>query len=158
MYIFAAIAAGYLATEHFLHKKTVSVPFVANLSLIEGIQLLTKTPLSVTHLTTEKTTLYPPGTILHQSPAAGTVVRPHTSCMLTVAAESVFQKTPHLLNKTKKELEEIKEKTGLVLQIHKVPAQHNHRHCIGQSPLPGTPLSSTNTKIHAYIARPWEDA
>jgi serine/threonine-protein kinase len=149
---FITFLAGYLVTGLFCTTPTADVPNLINLSTHEALDKLATLTLNARVALYKETPDLPDGTILAQTPQAGTKVRSHQTVLLVISKKPTAFLMPNFIHKTGSEITTFTQKLGLTcLQIH-APSNARSLTCFSQFPSAGTIY--TGGPIIIYISAP----
>jgi len=141
---------GYCASYYFIQTITCIVPDVVGKDFQKGVFLLSDKHLNVRLLREKEDVLLPEGTIIHQIPFSGSVVRPNQNVFVTVSKKPLSQYAPNFLDNTYADL--LVQKTARNVNVRAIWLEGNHEKnkCFAQTPRPSDEMF--DKKIRAYLS------
>jgi len=142
---------GYIGMMRLVRVETVETPAVLGLSLQNGLFALTAVQLHGYILGEREDGDLAPGTIVEQSPQAGTTVKAHQSVGLLVTKRQAEPCAPLYSGRQRAEIIAQSAQEGWRVREHWIEHSAPQGCCIAQYPLAGQP--SSDRLIHVYFAR-----
>lgn len=148
---FVTFSLGYVLIALLVPQSQVQTPHLVGLPLNKALMVASQAHLPVTISAEKIDATLPEGTILHQSPFAGSLVKEFQtiSCVISRLPEQL--KAPHLLNLHKDEITKQINQMGIKTTIIYGPHTNRKDTCFAQYPAPGESIPR-NESLVIYLA------
>lgn len=134
---FATFIFGYLLISFISTSPILTAPALVGQSLDKAALTLSQKNLNIRIIGHKDEPDLPEGTIVSQTPSAGTAIKEHQALYLVIARKPAPLQIPDLHNKTAQEAAKIIEGHALHAKAVTLPADYQSHHCIAQYPAPG---------------------
>lgn len=146
---FASFIAGYLLVS-FLHTQPIlQTPAIIGKTVDQAVLILSESNLNIRIVGQKEEVQLPEGTILTQTPAAGTIIKEQQALYVTTAKKPLPLAMPNLIGKTQTQATAELEALSLQPKIYPVTSQMPENTIIGQSPDPGISTSGQTLVLYA---------
>lgn len=132
--------AGYYTIYFFYAPKIITTPTLIGKTVTDTLSTLSELNLNPRVLTEKVEEDLPAGTIINQNPLPGKPIKPNQSVFLVISTKPSALLAPSLVGKSGMDIEHLLEKQNVTFNYYSLPSSYPKNHCIGQSPLPETPL------------------
>lgn len=147
---FASFIFGY-ALISFLHTPSIlKAPALTGKTIDQAVLILSQSNLNIRIVGQKEDAQLEQGTVLTQTPAAGSTIKEQQALYVTIAKKPVPLAMPNLIGKPEAQAIAELEALSLHAKIYKISHDHHTGTVIAQSPEPG--LSANTTPISLYIA------
>lgn len=145
---FFAFAIGYLGISFVFKSKTVNTPALIGKSIDKAIIILSEYNLNIRIVGTKSDADLPEGTIISQTPAAGSKIKENQTMYVMMAKKPAAIIAPDLKNKTISDAQKICQDSGINLNHYPIAYSAPKDHCIAQLPSAGTELENNTLTIY----------
>lgn len=137
---FLSFMTGYYLVRSLCTAPSLNAPSFIGKDLPNALKIASDNNLNIRVLSEKDDLDLPPGTILSQTPRAGSLIKPHQSIFLLLTKKPQKMTLPSFIHKTKPEIEEDVKKIGVQAKFYPIESAYPQQTCIGQFPAPGTLL------------------
>lgn len=138
---FLAFTSGYYLVRSLYHINELQTPSLVGKTVIEAFKTISESKLNLALLAEKEDADLPHGTILSQTPIAGSSVKPHQSIYCVITKQPDPHIVPELTHLPLASIEKILTKKGIKYKVYHQESLHPHHHCFAQYPQAGMPLS-----------------
>lgn len=131
---FASFILGYFLMSLVIKQPSLQTPAIIGKTLDQAVFMLSQSNLNIRIVGQKEDAQLPEGTILTQTPAAGTIIKEQQALYVTVSKKPVPLAMPHLIGKTETQALAELEALGLSAKIYKIAHQFPAETIIAQSP------------------------
>lgn len=146
---FFAFAIGYYAISFVFKSKTIATPALVGKSIEKAVTLLSERNLNIRIVGNKPDADLPDGTIISQTPSAGSKIKENQTLYVVVAKKPASIIAPNLKNKMISAAHKIAEDMGFVLKIHTIPSDLAKDVCVAQLPTAGQELENNALMVYA---------
>lgn len=150
LFPFLSFIAGYYLLHSLYGVTTIDAPSIVGKNIIEAFHILSDHNLSPRLLAEKEDPDLPAGTILSQTPQAGSKIKSQQSVLCVISKKPDTVKAPHLVGKSLRHISVALDKQGVRNKIYYVHSTHPKNMCVGQYPAPEELLP--NKKIITYLS------
>ncbi len=147
---FASFLLGYYLFALICKVDTFETPALVGKNLHEVFITLSHHNLNPRLVTIKEDGDLPAGTVIQQTPLAGTKIKSHQSVFLVITKKPNAIITPNYIHRTASAIMQEATQNHLRIKSYYLDAPYPKDMCIAQSPPPGTPLD--DRKIIIYLA------
>ena len=148
---FICFLSGYYLLHSLYGVTTLPTPCIMGNTVDQAVCMLSEKNLNLRIITQQIDTDLPDGTIVDQTPAPGTQIKPHQALYVVVARQPEPVHAPHCVGTNKQAIMQKLSKSAVKPQFFYLDYPYPTDHCFAQHPKPGQPLH--NNKLICYIAR-----
>lgn len=145
---FVAFLGGYLLMSGRISKRTFQAPLLVGKTISQAIIITSDFDLNTRIVAQKEDAELPAGTIVNQTPLAGTKIKPHQTMYLVISHKPNLQKAPHLLDKPLQEIITVCEHRGLTCNNYHIASARPSNTCIAQLPAPGQDMHDKQILIY----------
>lgn len=145
---FATFIIGYLLISFISTSPILIAPALVGQSLDKAAVILSQKNLNVRIIGHKDEADLPEGTIVSQSPSAGTAIKEHQALYLVIARKPAALQIPDLAHKTAQDAAKIIESQSLHAKVVAVPADYQSAQCIAQYPSSGMGMVDQNVIVY----------
>lgn len=145
---FFAFAVGYFALSFIFKSKTINTPALMGKSIDKAITILSDQNLNMRIVGTKPDADLPEGTIISQTPAAGSKIKENQTMYVVIAKKPAAIIAPDLKNKTISCAQKIAQDLGITIKHHSIPSEAPKDHCIAQVPSVGNELENNTMMVY----------
>lgn len=143
---FVSFLCGYQLLRSLYTTGTLKTPTIVGKNLQDAVKILSDYNLNPRILAEKEDADLQAGTIITQTPSAGSSIKPNQPVFIVIATKTK-QCTPDVVGKNKISAQEELKKCGLMSTIHPVESSYPTDYCIGQNPVGGEPLDIRNPML-----------
>jgi beta-lactam-binding protein with PASTA domain len=147
---FCTFILGYAIVAYVFSPSSVSTPRLLSKTITQAILILSDLNLNARILREQEDASLPEGTVIHQIPAAGTIIKKNQSIFCIITCKPKLHNIPSLLGKTANELDTYAHEKKVVIKKYYLHHATPQGHCFGQFPAPHRP--NTGEVIRVYIS------
>lgn len=148
---FIFFVLGYIASHLFLGPSINPAPNLIGMTIHEALKETSKYHVTLQLITEKECTGVTPGTILTQKPAAGRLIKPHQTILITASKQPSTVLAPSVIEKNSVNIQETGKKMGIKIKEYPILYHLPQGQCISQYPQADTAL--TDKKMIAYTAQ-----
>lgn len=145
---FFAFALGYYALSFIFKSKTINTPALMGKSINKAITILSDQNLNIRIVGTKPDADLPEGTIISQTPTAGSKIKENQTMYVVIAKKPAAIIAPDLKNKTIISAQKIAQDLGITIKHHSIPSEAPKDHCIAQLPSAGNELENNTMTVY----------
>ncbi len=148
---FLAFISGYIFISFISSAPVLKAPALVGQSLDKAALLLSQKNLNMRIIGHKDEPDLPEGTIVNQTPTAGSSIKEHQALYLVIARKPAPLQIPDLKNKTAPEAAKIVEGQSLHAKTISLPTDIQKQECLAQYPCPG--MAATDQQVIIYTAQ-----
>ena len=147
---FISFIAGYQLLYFFYGINEITTPTIVGKRLPQAFAILSQHNLNPRLLAQKEEPDLPEGTILSQTPAAGSAIKPNQSIFCVISKKPKKVTCPHLIGSKLPTIEQRLKEKNIRNKIYYLPSPYPTGNCITQLPSPNEPLQ--DNKLITYIS------
>lgn len=144
---FISFLGGYQLLRTLTHTEIIEVPPVVGLHIHDAIKTLSAYQLNVRILAEKEDADLQPGTIISQTPAQGTKVKPHQSIFLVITRQPAKPKSLSFYGLTKQQATAKAQSAGITLTFYELESAYPAGTIFAQSIQPGYELADKTMQL-----------
>lgn len=148
---FASFIIGYLLMSFLSGSNTVKTPALVGQQLDTAAVILSQKNLNLRIVGHKDESDLPEGTIVSQTPSAGTAIKERQSLYLVIARKPAPQQVPNLRNKMASDATKLIENQSLQPKVIALAADTATNQCIAQYPSPD--MASADQSVIVYTTQ-----
>lgn len=134
---FFAFAIGYYAISFVFKSKTIHAPALVGKCIDKAVIILSEHNLNIRIVGNKPDSDLPEGTIISQTPSAGSKIKENQTLYVIVAKKPTAILAPDLKQKTISAATHIAQDLGLHIKTYAIPSSAPEQQCIAQFPAAG---------------------
>ncbi len=148
---FACFFGGYIVVSYVMDTPSLVTPTLVGSSLLNACETTSAHGLALKIVGHKQTLESPPGTILEQTPIAGSQIKIRQSMYVIICQEPEPIRAPNLIGLHNTNIENNQQEQAYKIKLHQVPSPYPGGICIAQYPAPGDPIAQS--QLIAYISQ-----
>jgi serine/threonine-protein kinase len=150
LFPFIFFLAGYYSMHIIYHTDEIPTPSLIGMQLPDAFTLLSQHNLYPRILREKEDSDMPAGTILSQTPAPATQIKPQQSVFLVISKPAPLPRAPNCVNASKKAVLREAQARNIRTKLYSLPSIYPLDQCFAQFPSANRPVTD-NTMI-AYLS------
>lgn len=138
---FLAFSTGYYLIRSVYHINEFQTPSLVGKTVVEAFKTTSESDLHLALLAEKEDADLPNGTILSQTPLAGSSIKPHQSIYCVITKQPDPHIVPELTHLPLASAERMLTKKGIKYKIYYQESLHPENNCFAQYPRTGTSIS-----------------
>jgi beta-lactam-binding protein with PASTA domain len=145
---FCSFMLGYCAIQKIMHIPEHTTANLIGKQLHEILPLVTQYNLNIRLLDQKEEADLPEGIILNQTPAAGTIIKPHQPLFIVTSKKPLATRAPQCIGIKSDTLVEQLKKEAINYRVYHLPHPYPEHVCFAQSPQYNEPLEKKRMIVY----------
>ncbi len=148
LFPFICFLTGYYSIGLIYHADELPTPSIMGMQLPDAFTLLSQHNLYPRILREVEDSDIPSGTILSQTPAPATHIKPQQSVFLVISKPVPSPRAPHWINASKKTILSQAQARNIRVKLHYLPSIYPSDHCFAQHPTPNNIVTDSTMIVY----------